>query len=117
DSAQGEPSKATKLSKSERRKLQRERQLLLKNKAAIETAAKKAEGPTDERERVVVTGELVTAGETVAQKTAERDREAKSAKEVQTINRKVHAIDRRLQQGSEGGTQARFHAPSLINPK
>jgi hypothetical protein len=118
EAPQGEASKTQNPSTSKTKKLLRKRDVLLKErKAAIEVAAKEKEGPTDKPGRVYLTGQRMTADETEPGKKTERDRDANRSKEVQAIDREVQAIDRLLKQGSKGGAQVPFRAPSLINPK
>ena len=118
EAPQGEASKAQNLTTSKTKKLLRKRDVLLKErKAVMEEAAKETEGPANKPGRVYATGQQMTADETEPGKKTERDRDAKRGKEVQAIDREVQAIDRLLKQGSKGGAQVPFRAPSLINPK
>ena len=111
DSSQGEAPKPKKLTKSEKKKLLRQKEVLLENrKAAIEAAAKKAAGAANKADRVYVTSQQLTGDEAAARKKAERDWDSRWGNDLQ-------AIERALNERSEGGTAVRFHAPSLVNPK
>ena len=103
EAPQGEASKTQHLTTSKTKKLLRKRDVLLKERKAVMEASAK--------------GQQMTADETEPGKKTERDKDAKRGKEVQAIDRKVQAIDRVLKQGSKGGAQVPFRAPSLINPK
>lgn len=110
EAPQGETSNVKKLSKSQRRQLQRERDLLLKDRTAAMDAAATATGASNRANRVYSTSEQRTEDVAAARKNAKREWDAKWGQQLQSI-------DRAITQGSEGGKRARFHAPSLINPK
>jgi hypothetical protein len=110
EAPRAEASKSKKLSNSERKKLARKRELLVESRdAAIAAVSKQAKESTQKADRVYVTGQQVT-GEDAAARKAKREWDAKWGKELE-------AIDRKLKQGSEDSAGARFHAPSLVNPK
>jgi hypothetical protein len=108
DSAQGEPPKPKRASKSEK-KLQRQRDLLLKDRrTTIEKAGKKAKEANEKTRPSFLATSQVSVDEAKTKAASEWDAR---------WGKKVQAIERALKEESQGGTEARFHGPSLINPK
>jgi len=111
EASQGETSTTTKPSASERKRLLRKRELLLNDrKATIEAAGKKAEARANKPSQLSVTTQQVAEDKTAARRKAANDWDSKLGKEVQSI-------DRVLKQRAEAGTDVRFHAPALLNPR
>jgi hypothetical protein len=107
-------SKGNKLSKTERKRLLQERQLLLKDRKAYSRAAvvkaKKAEMAGKGRNLSLMNKQAIV-NEDLVRKNAERAWDAmRKGKELQEI-------DRALREGSYGSAEVRLHAPSLVNPK
>jgi hypothetical protein len=105
-----ETSNVKKLSKSVRKQLLRQRELLVKRRTAAIEAAGAPAGATKKSGGVYAMSEQTTEDVGEARKKAERDWDAKWGHQVQSI-------DRVLKEGTKRSTDARFHAPSLINPK
>lgn len=117
ETPQRETSNVKKLSKTERKQLLRQRELLLKRRTAAIKAAGAPSGATKKSGGVYAMSEQTTEdGATArknadtARKDAERDWDAKWGQQVQSI-------DRVLKEGTKRSTGNRFHAPALINPK
>jgi hypothetical protein len=115
DSAEG--SKTKKSDSAATEKLIRDRDQLLKERQAkSDTAAATAVAAMKSKQAAGEVGVLsdqsnrAAIAEATARRQAERDWDAKNAKNLRRI-------DRLLKKSSEDDTLVRFHAPSLVNPK